>query len=402
MKLTLDDIKKAREVIGSVVRETPMEHSPAASQLLGAQVYLKCENLQLTGSFKIRGALNKISSLSAAEKARGVIAASAGNHAQGVALSSSKLGVKSTIVMPRTSSIIKQSATRNYGADVILHGEIFDEAYQRAREIEKETGAIFIHPYEDELIMAGQGTLGLEMYEQIPDLDSVVVAIGGGGLISGVSVALKALNPKIKIYGVVAENAPGMYMLHKKKPVPAELSYISIADGIAVKKPSQVIYDTFISKYVDDIVTVSEDEIAEAVVFLLERSKLVVEGSGAVTLAAALQKKLNLGAKTALALCGGNIDLNLVGDIMDRGLSRSGRVARISVVVSDRPGTLSRLTKIIGDLGANILDVQHDRMDPSLHIRETRIDFVLETRNTDHIAEIRTAFQVAGGVRVLG
>ena len=400
MKVTLDDIKKAREVISGVARRTPLEHSAAASQILDTQVYLKCENLQLTGSFKIRGALNKISNLTEAEKKRGVIAASAGNHAQGVALSSSKLGVKSTIVMPRNSPITKQAATQNYGAEVVLHGEIYDEAYQHARELEKKTGAVFIHPYEDPLIIAGQGTMGLELFEQAPDLDSVVVAIGGGGLISGLSVALKTLNPKIKIYGVVAENAPGMYMLHKSKPVPADLSYVSIADGIAVKKPSPIIYDNFISKYVDDIVTVSEDEIAQAVVFLLERSKLVVEGSGAVTLAAAFQKKLNLGNKTALALCGGNIDLNLVAEVIDRGLSRSGRVTRISVVVLDRPGTLSRLTKIIGDLGANILDVQHDRMDPHLHIRETRISFVLETRNAEHAAEIRTAFQAAG-VRIL-
>jgi threonine dehydratase len=399
MKVTLEDIRKAREIISGVAKKTPLEISAAASQLVGSQVYMKCENLQLTGSFKIRGALNKISALTDSEKKRGVIAASAGNHAQGVALSATKLGVQSTIVMPKNSSIVKQTATQNYGAQVILHGDFYDEAYQHARELEKSSNAVFIHPFEDEKIIAGQGTVGLEIYDDLPDIDSVIVSIGGGGLISGLAVALKTLKPSIKIYGVVAENAPGMYALFNKKPEPADLSYVSIADGIAVKKPSAVMFDNFISKYVDDIISVREDEIAESIAFLLERSKMVVEGSGAITLAGALQKKLKLGGKTVLTLCGGNIDLNLVGEILDRGLSRSGRVARISVVVNDRPGTLSRLTKTIGDMGANILDVTHDRMHPSLMIREAMITFVLETKNAEHVKEIRAAL-VQSGVRL--
>jgi threonine dehydratase len=399
MKVTLEDIRQARERIKSVVRHTPLEPSSAASHILGSEVFLKCENLQLTGSFKIRGALNKISTLTPEEKKRGVIASSAGNHAQGVALSSSKLGVKSKIVMPTNSSIVKQMSTRNYGAEVVLHGEVYDEAYQKAREIEKQTGAVFIHPYEDPLIIAGQGTVGLEVFEAMPDLDSVVCSIGGGGWISGVATALKALNPKIKIYGVVAENAPAVYELFKKAAPPQVPSYLSIADGIAVKKPSPVMFESFLSRLVDDIVTVTEDEIAESIAFLLERSKLVAEGSSAITLAAAFQRKLKLGAKTCMLLSGGNIDLNLVGEILDRGLSRNGRVARIEVVVDDRPGSLQKLTAIIAETGANILEVEHDRTDPHLHIRETRISFVLETKNAAHIDEIRAAL-VAAGVRI--
>ncbi len=399
MKVTLEDIKRARETISGVARKTPLEISGAASNLLGTQVYLKCENLQLTGSFKIRGALNKISSLTAAEKKAGVIASSAGNHAQGVALSSTKLGVKSQIVMPNNSSLVKQTATRQYGAEVILHGEMYDEAYAHAREIEKKSGAIFIHPFEDAHVIAGQGTVGLEIFEDLPDLDSVVVPIGGGGLIAGIAVALKTLKPNIKIYGAVSENAPGMWSLYQGEKITKEPSYLTIADGIAVKKPSAVMNDNFISKYVDDVVTVAEDEIAEAIVFLLERSKLVVEGSGAVSYAAAAKKKWDLGKKSVFILSGGNIDMNLVGEILDRGLSQTGRVARISVTVTDRPGTLSRLTKIIGDHGANILDVVHDRMHPSLQIRETLISFVLETRDTDHANLIRKEL-AKSGVRV--
>lgn len=397
--ITIEDIKHAREKISGVVRKTPLEISVEATTQLGSSVYLKCENLQLTGSFKIRGALNKVSALSESEKKCGIIAASAGNHAQGVALSAAKFGVHAKIVMPKNSSLLKQAATRHYGAEIILSGEVYDEAYEKAREIEKTSGAIFIHPYEDPSVIAGQGTLALEIYEDLPDIDSIVVPIGGGGLISGVAFALKALKPSVRVYGVVAENAPGMWAMYNKKILAREPSYLSIADGISVKKPSAVMYDHFISKYVDDIVAVTEDEIAEAIVFLIERSKMVVEGSGAVTYAAAAKKKWNLGKKTVLVLSGGNIDLNLMGEILDRGLSRTGRVARISVIVTDRPGALSRLTKILGDLGANILDVTHDRMHPSLQLREALISFVLETRNADHISEIRSEL-LKSGVRV--
>lgn len=401
MKVTIKDIQKARELIQSTVRKTPLEYSPAASLEAATSIYLKCENLQLTGSFKIRGALNKLSSLDASEKARGVIAASAGNHAQGVALSASKLGIKSTVVMPKNSSIVKQTATKNYGAEVVLHGEFYDEAYAHARELEKKSGAVFVHPYQDERIIAGQGTVALEILEDLSDVTSIVVPIGGGGLISGVAVAIKELKPSVKVYGVVAENASGMKALFKGEPAPKDLNLLSIADGISVKQPSQDMFKHFISRYVDDVVAISEDEIAHAVAFLLERSKMVVEGSGAIALSVALGRRLPLGEKSVLLMSGGNIDLNLVGEILDRGLSRSGRISRVSVIVNDRPGTLSRLTKIIGESGANILDVEHDRMDPSLQIREARISFVLETRDHAHATEIRSALLGIAGVRLL-
>lgn len=392
MKVSLADIKKAQEQIRSIVRKTPLEFSAALSGRVGVPIHLKCENLQLTGSFKIRGALNKISSLTDSEKAKGVLAASAGNHAQGVALSAAKLGVQSTIVMPKGASMVKQSATRNYGAKVILHGDNYDQAYAHARELVKDSGAIFVHPYEDPLIISGQGTVGLEIFEDIKDLESIIVSIGGGGLISGVAIAAKALNPKIKIYGVVTELNPGMHCLFKGKPMPPPTPGASIADGIAVKNPSPVMFDNFISKFVDDVFTVSDDQIAEAIAFLLERTKLVVEGSGAATLAMALNYPSVVKGPSCLVLSGGNIDLNLVGEILDRGLSQSGRVTRLSVIADDRPGTLQQLTKIIADLQANVLDVVHDRMDPRLKIRETRITFVLETKNAEHVEEIRSAF----------
>jgi len=400
MKITIDDVYAARERISGVARRTPTEASTPISQLLGTSAFLKYENLQLTGSFKIRGALNKISTLSEDEKKRGVIASSAGNHAQGVALSASKLGVKSTIVMPTTSSIVKQEATRNYGANVILHGEIYDEAFQKAKEIQASSGAVFIHPFEDPLVMAGQGTIGLEIHEAVKDLDSVVVAIGGGGLISGIATSLKKLNPKIKVYGAVAANAPGMSQLFKGENPDLSRNCMSIADGIAVKKPSGEMYNNYIRGLVDDVVAVSEDDIAESIVFLLERAKCVVEGSGAATLSAARQLGKKLGSQTCVVLGGGNIDLTLMAEILDRGLTRNGRMVKISVVVDDRPGSLSRLTKILAETGANILQVEHDRIDPVLQIRETRITFSLETKNRQHIEEIRTALG-AQGVRIL-
>jgi threonine dehydratase len=401
MKVEFKDIEKAFETLKGHIRKTPFEYSAAASQIIGTEIYLKCEHHQLTGSFKMRGAYNKISNLTEKEKKQGVIAASAGNHAQGVALSATKLGVESTIVMSTRASIVKQQATENYGAKVILHGDIFDDAYVKARELEKEKNYIFVHPYEDPLVIAGQGTVGLEMFQDIKDLDSVVVSIGGGGLISGIAMALKTLNPKIKVYGVVAENAPGMECLYTKKPVPHDLTYISIADGIAVKKPSPVMFENFISKYVDDIISIPEDEIAKAIVFLLERSKMVVEGSGAIALAAAFRKKWNLGKKCGLVMCGGNIDLNLINEIVDRGLSQSGRIARLNIVVSDQPGRLNKLTEVVAQKGANVLDVIHDRFDPTLRIRETKITFILETKNAQHIDEIRKALALVPGAKVL-
>ncbi len=394
--ITLEDIKKARSIIQDKVQYTHLNHSRNLSQWIGTEIFLKLENQQTTGSFKIRGATNKMMSLTAAEKAKGVVASSAGNHAQGVALAAKNAGCKAKIVMPIHSPLVKVMATQNYGAEVILHGEIYDESYKRAREIEKEEGLTFVHPYEDPFIIAGQGTLGLELIEQLPDLESVLIPIGGGGLIAGIATALKAIKPHVKIIGAVPENNPGMYQMFKGEKPDLTLRQPTIADGLSVKTPSPVMYEQYLKKWVDDVVTVSEDEIAEAIVMLLERAKAVVEGSGAVSLAAAKKSKLNLGKKSIVVLTGGNIDLNAISKVIERGLSKKGRLARLSVVVSDKPGTLNRLTHILAEKRANVLQVDHDRLSAGLSLSETRIEFLIETRSSEHIFEIVNAFEAAG------
>ncbi len=397
MKVTLDDIRRARETLKNVSQNTEIDLSTSASRLIGCSVYLKFENTQRTGSFKIRGAYNKIANLTSEEKKRGVVASSAGNHAQGVALSASLAGVQATIVMPENASLTKVNATKGYGANVILKGEIYDDAYEYARLLEKEKGFVFVHPYEDPHIIAGQGTIGLELHEYLPDLDSVVIPIGGGGLISGISVALKALNPKIKIIGVQSDQAPGMSQLFYKQALNAKKRISTIADGIAIKHPSKYIYDTFISKNVDEVVTVSDDELAEAIVFLLERAKTMTEGSGAAAMAAIMNKKLDLGKKTCVILSGGNVDLNIISKIIEKGQTKRGRLVELSVVVDDLPGNLHRLTKAIAEQKANILEVHHDRISQGLFLRETRIDFVLETSSPEHIEKIKESLILAGG-----
>jgi len=397
MKVTIEDIRKARETLKNISQNTVMDLSVSAGKLLGREVYLKFENTQRTGSFKIRGAYNKIANLTAEEKKRGVVASSAGNHAQGVALSAALAGVQSTIVMPETAPLTKINATKGYGANVILKGEIYDDAYEYARHLEKDQGLVFVHPYEDPFIISGQGTIGLEVHEQLSDVDSVVIPIGGGGLISGISVALRALNPKIKIIGVQSDQAPGMNELfHHQSPQPKK-RISTIADGIAIKNPSKVIYDSFISKNVDEVVTVSDDELAEAIVFLLERAKTLTEGSGAAAMAAAMNRKLSLGKRTCILLSGGNVDLNIIAKIIEKGQTKRGRLAALSVVVDDLPGNLNRLTKVIAEQKANVLEVHHDRVSQGLFLRETRVDFVLETSSPEHIQKIKDALTGAGG-----
>ena len=356
------------------------------------------ENEQRTGSFKIRGALNKMQSLTDAEKARGVVASSAGNHAQGVALGAKMMGVKATIVMPVTAPIVKISATRNFGAQVVLKGDFYDEAYAHALELEKSQNLVFVHPFEDPKIIAGQGTIGLEILEEISDLDSVVIPIGGGGLISGIATAIKALRPSCKIYGVVSNQAHGMMMKFKGQDVEAQSKkrIATIAEGIAIKNPSQRMFDTYIKRLVDDVVEVSDDEIAQAVVFLLEKGKTVVEGSGAAGFAAVMQGKLKLGKKSCVLLCGGNIDLNIISKVIERGQRHEHRLARIAVVVDDLPGNLHRLTGVFAEQRANVLEVYHDRVSPDLGIRETRIDFLVETSSEEHIKEIHAALKTLG------
>lgn len=397
MRVTLEDIQLAQKTIQSLVNYTQCDFSKSLTDLLGSEIFLKLENTQKTGSFKIRGASNKITNLTEEEKIRGVIACSAGNHAQGVALSSKLNNVKSVIVMPENAPIAKIDATRRYGAEVIMYGSMFDEAKEYALKLAKEKGYVFVHPYEDEKVIAGQGTIGLEIVNQIQDLDTVVVPIGGGGLISGVAVALKSLNPKIKILGVQTELVSTMaQMFHTKKFVPLEKPVSTLADGIAVKTPSEIMYKSFISKYVDEITTVSEGEIAEAIVFLLERAKTVAEGSGAVCVAAALSRQLSLGKKTCLLVSGGNIDLNIVSEIITRGQIQRGRLCELSVVVPDVPGSLSLLTQVLAEHRANILEVHHDRLRQGLNLKETRIDFVIETTSHDHINKIKAAIEKSG------
>lgn len=394
MKVTLQDIKDAQQTVKNIIIQTPCDHSSSCSKLMGADIYLKLENNQRTGSFKMRGAANKIASLTEEEKSRGVIACSAGNHAQGVALSASLNNVKSVIVMPETAPLTKIEATQNYGAQVILKGQSFDEAKEYAYQLAKEKSYVFVHPYEDEKVIAGQGTLGLEVFEQIPELDQIIVPIGGGGLISGIAIALKALNPKIKVIGVQTQAVDTMYQLFKNKQyTEPNYSVSTIADGIAIKAPSKQMYVDFISQYIDDIVTVSEGEIAEAIVFLLERAKTVAEGAGAAALAAVLSGKVKLQKKNCVMVCGGNIDLNIISQVIQRGQIQRGRLSEMSVIVPDIPGSLSQLTKILAEHKANILEVHHDRVKSGLNLKETKIDFVIETTSLEHIEKIRQALK---------
>jgi threonine dehydratase len=400
MKVSIQDIHEARKTIKNLILPTPSDFSGSCSAILGADVFFKLENLQRTGSFKIRGAANKIASLTDSEKKRGVIACSAGNHAQGVALSARLNAVRATIVMPETAPLSKIQATQSYGADVILYGQLFDEAKDHAYRLAKENSYVFVHPYEDEKVIAGQGTIGLELHEQIEGLEQVIVPIGGGGLISGIAVALKSLNPNIKVIGVQTEAVDSMYRLYKKQ-TESRLPYrATIADGIAIKVPSQVMYEHFISRYVDDIVTVTEGEIAEAIVFLLERVKTVAEGAGAAALAAMLSGKTRLMKRNCALVCGGNIDLNIVSEVIQRGQIQRGRLCEMSVIVADVPGSLSQLTKILAEHKANILEVHHDRVQLGLNLKETKIDFVIETAGHEHVSRIRDAL-IRWGAQVI-
>lgn len=399
MIITLKDVEKAAEAIQPFIKRTEMDHSRNTSDLVGSELYLKFENTQRTGSFKIRGATNKILNLTADEKKRGVVASSAGNHAQGVALAATLNKVSSKIVMPVTAPIVKVMATKSYGAEVILHGNIYDEAYERAREIEKTEGRVFVHPYEDFHVIAGQGTLGLEIIKDVPNLNSIIVPIGGGGLISGIATVIKAINPKCRVIGVQAEGAGSMAKSYEEKKISKLPSTVStIADGIAIKNPSAFMLENYILKLVDEVVTVSEDEIASSIVFLMERAKTIVEGAAATSLAAAKKLKGQLGAKSCAVLCGGNIDLNIIAKVIERGLKKNGRLARIQIAVRDIPGMLSQLTQVLADQKANIIDVNHDRTYDGLYLGETAIEFVLETSGWEHSQAIEAALKKFGRI----
>lgn len=399
MLVTLQDIQKAAEAIRPYIKKTELDVSASTSDIVGSQVYFKFENTQKTGSFKIRGATNKILNLTPEEKKRGVVASSAGNHAQGVALAATLNQVSSKIVMPMTAPLVKVTATKNYGAEVILHGSIYDEAYEKARDIEKSEGRVFVHPYEDFHVIAGQGTLALEILKEVPDLNSIVVPIGGGGMIAGIATAVKALNPKCKVIGVQAEGARSMAKSFEEKKISKSPSTVlTIADGIAIKNPSAFMLENYLLKLVDEVVTVSEDEIAASIVFLMERAKTVVEGAAATSVAATKKLKRKLGAKSCAILCGGNIDLNIIAKVIERGMKKSGRLARIQVAVRDIPGMLSQLTQAIAEKKANIIDVNHDRTFDGLYLGETAIEFVLETSGWEHTQSIEKSLAQFGRI----
>ncbi|MBR3876666.1 MAG: threonine ammonia-lyase [Bacteroidaceae bacterium] len=392
--LTLDKIYHAAFVLKDVIRRTELVPAPNVNKK--ATIFLKPENLQLTGSFKVRGSYYKISQLSEEEKSKGVIACSAGNHAQGVALAATKNGIKSLICLPDGAPISKIEATKGYGADVCLVPGVYDDAYKRAIELRDEKGYTFIHPFDDEDVIAGQGTIGLELIDQMKDVDAVIVPIGGGGLISGVAFAIKSLNPNIKVYGVQAAGAPSMKNSVDNKHIERLDSVSTIADGIAVKQPGENTFD-ICSKYVDKIVTVTDDEVSSAILTLLEKQKLITEGAGAVAVAAAMFDKVPIeGKKVICVVSGGNIDVNILDRVVKRGLMTSGRTALLKVELLDKPGQLVQISSIIADLGGNVIGVHHERSNANLAITGCFIRISLETRNFEHVEQIKQAIKDAG------
>jgi len=394
--VTLTSIQAARARIGEAIYFSPCQLSSDLSELTGLPLHLKLENLQRTGSFKERGALNKLLTLSQAERERGVVTASAGNHAQGVAFHAAALGIRAQIVMPLATPQIKVAATRGFGADVVLHGSNYDEACEEALRRCVEEGRTFIHPFDDAEIINGQGTIGLELLEQVPDLEAVVVPIGGGGLISGMACALKETNPRIRVIGVEPEKLPSM-LRAREAGAPVTLNAeATIADGIAVRRAGDLTLP-LVSRYVDEIVTVDDEEIASAILMLLEHEKTLAEGAGAAALAALLQSKTNLRSRrTVVLVSGGNIDVTLLAKIIERGLVKDGRLLRIRVHLQDHPGALLGLIQILARERANIVEVIHNRAYYGVSLGETVIDVTLETRGASHITAISHALREAG------
>ncbi|MGH9444469.1 MAG: threonine ammonia-lyase [Terriglobia bacterium] len=394
--LGLADIKRARENIAGSIFLSPCPRSQTLSDLTGQQIHLKLENLQMTGAFKERGALNKLLSLSKEEAERGVITASAGNHAQGVAYHAARRKVAAHIVMPLATPLVKVMATRNFGGEVLLHGANYDEACVEALRLRDGHGYAFVHPFDDPAVIAGQGTIGLELLEQVPNLEAVVVPVGGGGLISGVACAIKETNPKVKVIGVQTARLPSMAAaLAQGRPVTIEPA-ITVADGIAVRRAGDLTLP-LVEHYVDEIVTVEEEDIASAILVLLEREKTLAEGAGAAALAALLQGKTKLrGERTAVLVCGGNIDVTLLARIIERGLVKDGRMVRLRIHLLDRPGALHELTRIIAEHRANIVELLFDRAYYGVNLSETVIDVTFETRNPGQVSELLSALTANG------
>lgn len=392
--LTLDKIYHASYVLKNIIRKTDLIFAPSINPR--SEIFIKTENLQVTGSFKVRGAYYKISQLSEDEKAKGVIACSAGNHAQGVALAAAKAGISSLICLPDAAPISKVEATKSYGADVELVEGVYDDAFNRALALKDEFGYTFIHPFDDENVIAGQGTIGLELLDQLPNVDAVIVPVGGGGLIAGVAYAIKALNPSVKVYGVQAAGAPSMVNSVKAKNKQRLNAVSTIADGIAVKEPGSLTFQ-LCSKYVDDFVTVTDDEISTAILTLIEQHKLIAEGAGAVAVAAALFNKVPVEGKRVICLVsGGNIDVTILSRVINRGLLKSGRTYSLDIELVDKPGQLKGVANIIAELGANVISIHHDRSGEGSDINGCNLRILLETRNFDHIDQIKLALMEAG------
>lgn len=397
--LRLADIEAAQRRVSGAVYASPCPHSRVLSERLGCELYLKLENLQMTGSFKERGALNKLARLTAEERAAGVLCASAGNHAQGVAFHARRLGIHATVVMPRATPLVKIGATRELGAEVVLHGSNYDEAFGEAQRLHGERGGTFVHGFDDLDVMAGQGTIGLELLEQVPLLEAVLVPVGGGGLISGVAVALKERAPQVRVYGVQSSAVPSMIAARAAGASVEVDSRRTIADGIAVKRVGERCLEVC-QRYVDDLVAVDEETIAEAVLLLLEREKTVAEGAGAAALAGLLSGKLpDLSERNvAVIVSGGNIDVNLMARVIDRGLWRTGRLLRLRCTIYDVPGALSQLLGIIAGEQANVLEIEHERVGEGLELGQTAVELLLESRGFEHIEQLETALARAGVV----
>lgn len=393
--LTLDKVYKASQVLKEVIRETDMIYAPNIKK--GTNVYLKTENLQVTGSFKIRGSYFKISQLSDEEKANGVIACSAGNHAQGVALAATKNGIKSLICLPDGAPISKVEATKRFGAKVCMVKGVYDDAYKKALELKEEKGYSFIHPFNDIDVIAGQGTIGLEILEQLPNADVVVVPIGGGGLIAGVAYTIKQLNPRCRVYGVQANGAPSMEQSISEGKIETLKKVQTIADGIAVKTPGDITYE-LVKEYVDGIITVSDDEIALAILTLLEKQKLIAEGAGAVPVAAVMAGKIPdiENKNVCCVVSGGNIDVTILSRVIERGLKMEGRTANITIALSDKPGQLSEVSSIVAKTGANVTSINYDSTDLDMNITDCYLRIGVETRDYAHIVTIKNALKEAG------
>lgn len=392
--VTLDKVYHAAFILKDVIRKTDIIAAPKLQ--CDNNIYLKTENLQVTGSFKLRGAYYKISQLSPEQRAKGIIACSAGNHAQGVALAATRNGIKSVVCMPDGAPISKVEATKSLGAEVCLVKGTYDDAHDKAVELQEKTGATFVHPYDDDEVIAGQGTIGLEILDQLENVDAVVVPIGGGGLISGVAFAIKSLKPEVKVYGVQAANAPSMFNSVNENHIITLNSVSTFADGIAVKTPGNTTFE-MVEKYVDEVITVSEDEIAAAILALIEKEKLISEGAGAVSVAAALFNKIPVKGKNVVCIVsGGNIDVNILSRVITRGLVTSGRNTNLTIALEDKPGQLQQVSEIISKCGGNIISVHHDHADANMAISACFLKIGLETRDQKQIDEIRAALAAAG------